>query len=295
MAVTYDLLRGELDLARWIPSPVDDLVPTSPADPQTVVTFALRRSVQALREAQAELARQALLALTRVDPRLYDRRDLTPAIGLAQYALWRLGADVDSALTEAAKQAPSEAKAIFAKYAGIEPARRSLDALGFHEVHTRHGFGLVTSDGDPYHPRADLAALVVALADIVDASGYQTTGIVAATVLPNAWFPRGTSPPVRGCARVEARYRSDAGNPMQDLLTVVLAEAEDEAAADQLVATARPPGTAYAAWGRAYGALFGLVIARSFARDRPGRETNQSLHRFEPPIAEVLRAAATTE
>ena len=267
--VAYEL--GNHDLARFRTSPVDAAVQSvvrsfrdaEPAarqalraslrmgDLYTLVSFASRAAVRALRDEARDVALDGALAVAAVDVRRVDWRDPLRALGLLSYSVRRLGGVPGELFAAPKKLAQPEVVRMFERFDDPESDDADLSSWGYLEIETAEGPGFVECSFEPYSPQTDLVGLALRLADAIDADRYGVRSITAAVGLPDVWLPGATArdaQPVlgrlRGCVSLNARLAEDAhGRADAQQFTVFLAEAHSDRDAERLQTWAAVAGS----------------------------------------------------
>lgn len=311
--VRYD--RDEVSLSDFAASPRDDLIgrlaglatTLDPAgrdevraalrmeDFYTLLTFAQRSAVRALREGGRAAARAGLDALVLVDASRVDWRDATVAAALVSYALGRADADAAAAFTAASPAAERQMAQIISRFAG-EPVT-SLGPWGKREIQVAANAALIDDDGEPYAPAADLLSLARAVRSLIRDDGvWQVGETTVGTEISRAWL-RGDGEAARGvlgCVSMHGRIAGEvpAGYPDQHLL-IYLAEAASAADAGAIALAARPGSDGRFACLPVYaGPLAAIMIARSVRAGVESLEDDSTLGRFASPLSVILTACA---
>ena len=281
-AIGYDLWAWEHDLVRFVESPVDAEVSNvvadfrtadsarrsylrnllTPKDFYTLISFARRSAVAAIRGADASLARDGLNAVAIVDVERVDWRDVLVATGLIAHVLHDLG-DM-SAISGVLPLAEAPVAALIARFE--DPSEDDADpaSWGFRKVRTRHGAGFADTGIEPYAPARDL----------LEGDDYRARSFRLGERLPLVWLP--------GTDRQEANRAVDGCTGCVVTNTTLSASAVATADSQQLtVFVVEAPGPQQAAdlegWSTggshaslAYrdDAVVCLLIARSFVVKR---------------------------
>ena len=178
--------------------------------------------------------------------------------------------------------------------------------MGYVEVRTKYGVGLIRTNISSFSPELDLVGIALELSTLIDQDRYRTAGVTAGERLPAAWFPRSSANDleakldrIHGCVTVNAQLRPDdpandgnsgAMSPYQ--FTVFVAEAADVDDAAHFAEWSLPTEKwNHAALAVQFGPVLALVVARSFVQGVAGIETNEALRRFADPIRELLGGA----
>lgn len=293
-AIGYDLWAWEHDLVRFVESPVDAEVSNvvadfrtadsarrsylrnllTPKDFYTLISFARRSAVAAIRGADASLARDGLNAVAIVDVERVDWRDVLVATGLIAHVLHDLG-DM-SAISGVLPLAEAPVAALIARFE--DPSEDDADpaSWGFRKVRTRHGAGFADTGIEPYAPARDL----------LEGDDYRARSFRLGERLPSVWLP--------GTDRQEANRAVDGCTGCVVTNTTLSASAVATADSQQLtVFVVEAPGPQQAAdlegWSTggshaslAYrdDAVVCLLIARSFVEGVAPYESDASLQRF---------------
>lgn len=254
----------------------------------TLMTFARRCVLAALRNEDPGAVEAAFDALSAIDIERVDWRDVVVAASLASYAARRVGFGADEVLAGAVRRAEPQVAEI------LEHAvTRDIDLAGdwgYREVPTPAGPVLIESDGELASD--DLLPVLLATAEAVENDGiYEVTNAGVTDELPAVWLddtPDATEARarLRGCVEVhaeppEVRFR--------DFLLVFLAEAEEERHAEAIAEAAlREVGPGTARLGIAVGRRCAVVVASSGVVGEPCVESAESLARFDTPIRALL-------
>ncbi len=313
----YAFWRGEHDLARFVPSPTDDVVSGVVAafgsagndqrttmrrdltldDFYTLLGFARRSAVRTLRHEDPAPAAAGAVAIAMIDPERVDWRDIPSALCLVYHALDRTTADAADVLSAAAHLAVDDVAAMLGGFAGPDAPHGGLAAWGYMEVSTPDGIGFFERHLGRYAPTCDLAAVALSAAAVFDSDAYRVHSIAAGAALAPVWFPR-TAPGrlerlldrAGGVISLGAKLHPDAGpTAAHQQLTAFLVETAGRADATRLTRWAAPIDTSeHAAVAVAAGPLACVTIARSFVAGVESQETTDSLRRFAAPLAEAI-------
>lgn len=262
----------------------------------TLLSFARRAAVFAVRERSAAHLADGLAAVALVEEAAVDPRDVSGVLGILRHGAERIGADAGRLFGDAAAGAEPATARLIRHAARPEAAGRGLEAFGFVEVETRGGVGLVRWDLRPYAPTLDLARAALELAALFDADRYRAYVGLAAPLTP-AWLrePDDASveravAAVRACAMVNAFPRPESAPDHEgQWITAFLAEAADEDGARTLLAASEKARRDHdPTLAVAEGRLFCLVVAEAMLPDARSVETAESLARFSDGIARIV-------
>lgn len=259
----------------------------------TLMTFARRCVLAALRNEDPGAVEAAFDALSAIDIERVDWRDVVMEASLASYAARRVGVPPNEVLPRALRRADPLVAEILehAATTGIDLVRD----WGYREVSTPAGPVLVETDGQPAtEADDDLLRRAFALVDLVAADGtYEVTGIGLEDGVPEAWLTSDAAEArqrLRGCVLVDAEP-SDVER--RNNLMVFLAEAENERDAEVIAAAGHWVGDNVVQLGIAVGRRCAVIIAKSPTKGEPGQEDTESLSRFRAPISTLLAEPAT--
>lgn len=253
----------------------------------TIMTFARRCVLAALRNEDPGAAEAAFDALSAIDLERVDWRDVMVSASLASYAARRVGLAAEEILDSAVARAQPQVAEILE-----QAVTKEVDLAGdwgFREVATPAGPVLVESEGDG---AGDLLTRARGVAELVENDGkYEVTGIGEERELTAVWLrddPDTAEARRRllGCVSVHADPPADR---FRHFLLVLLAEAEDERHAELIAEAARQTGDSRTVkLGIAVGRRCAVVVARCAVVDQPSIEDDQSLARFHEPISKLL-------
>ena len=314
---TYDRWAGELHLSDPVPVRLDNALAayvgrfaeadgherarmrraTSLGEAYTLLAFARRSAVFAMRTREPGGVVAGLTACAAIELERVDRRDVLLAIAILFSAAMRCGADARAMLDDAAGIGDDGLQALTDGFLARPEAERQLrDAWGLVEVEAPGGVGLIGWGFGPWNPTVDLGAAAVALAGVISADEYQADDPLLASEMPRVWLADagdGALGPIIesavGTVTIHGRLRpaADANHASQQL-TVFLLEVSDAEAAQHLGIMARRGSPLAALLGVAVGRLFALIVARSWVDGVPPYETADRLTRFAVPLAAAL-------
>jgi hypothetical protein len=327
-AMRYDEWTGETQLVDPVPNALDTLLrrlcrefalanetrraemraAVTPVDLWTLVTFAGRSAVFALRNRSLDNVRDGLNAIAMMDPRSEDPRDMPPReLGALDYAARTLGANPEELLRETAARAMPEMARLIERFASRR--LRSLADSLYMVTEAPAGPGFVATSTEPYEPRRPLDRIALAIGAVLAAGGYSAVCVTMCEDLPRVWLAGVDDASldralknVLGGAIVRGNLRPNAalgGDPNEHpintsrIVMVFVIELADEQAAEALLQLARamsPRRQDAALLGVRDGCVFSLLVARSYVIGVPPLETAQSVLRFEPGIAHALRS-----
>jgi hypothetical protein len=253
----------------------------------TLITFARRCVLAALRNEDPGAVEAAFDALSAIDLDRVDWRDVAVAASLATYAARRVGIEAEEVLAGAVRRSSPEVGDMLAG-AVLSDIDLSGD-WGFREVRTATGPVLLQSGGGLSSD--SLLMLALGVADLVEKDGaYEVTDAGVAEELPAVWLGNAPSAvearrELRGCVKVHAE---PVGVRFRDFLLVFVAEAASESHAEVIAAAARQHGDGTPQLGVAVGRRCAVVVASSAVVGQPSIEDRQSLTRFLEPIRALL-------
>ena len=311
--VSYDVARGELDLFRYVESPIDERIDVvvegacaqgagsvatlraalRQSDLYTLLTFSRRRALLALRQESPALLTSGLRALALVDLRRIDWRDAAVATGLLAYAGRRTGAQVQELVTAISARSDPAMAEVLRRHSSVP--EDGLGVGGYREIRTSQGVGLANDYGHAYAPTIDLVSIAEKIILFVEGDEYRVQDITTGADLPAVWLPaadtatRRASKNLRGCLSVSARPNTDRHGRSDQMFSVWLAEAANATDTLAITAAATPmAGSDIAIIGVASGPLCAVLVARSVVIGVPPLEDMQSLERFRAPLQVAL-------
>jgi hypothetical protein len=307
--------EGELGLLRFSEAPADQVIDEfadrfaasgsagrerlrealTMDDLYTLLRYARRAALRTIRDRDGTAASRGLAALAAVDCRRVDGRDLVWQAAVLSYAIGRISGDVSAAFEAAASLAEGETTALLSDRARKPVA--SLREWRLREVSTAAGIGLVTDHGGPYRPGSDLLAIADRVAADMEGGDWQLGEPAVGGQVQAVWLRAGQAAEVEeaiglvsGCVSIQGTLASQVSlGFLAPHMLVYIAETQSPQAADTIARAAGPgPGGSFAAIGTAADTLCAVIMARSVVQGTPNVETQASLERFRPVLADAL-------
>ena len=206
-------------------------------DGYTLLAFARRAAVFALRSGDQAQVAEGLSACAAIELERVDQRDVLVALGLLHHAAHRCGADASEMLRSAAGLGgPGFSALVDGFLAGSRGEHDLRDSWGLCEVDGPAGIGLLRWGFAPWTPRHDLAGASLRVAEALRGDVYDVDDPELATKLPAVWLsdPGDRSAEEvlnasRGAAVIHARLRAEASvDHASQQLTAWLVELKDE-------------------------------------------------------------------
>ena len=305
----------ESRLWRWAESPVDRCVETKVADFAglgeadrdsmggsltmddfyTLLTFAQRYALAALRIGDTAKIETAFTAVAMIELTRVDWRDLMVANWLIRYAGQRLGVPLANLVGRTMQLAePQTAKAMQEDMTvQIDLAR----SCGYREVRTPEGVALFETGYQRFSPMADLIELAFEAAVALEGNGYEIGSVRVASDLPLTWLDSQDGSAIAdmvrrclGCVCIQGMPRADP-EPLSSgqFLLVFLAEAASESDAQNIaVAAERSSDSRRTQISLASGALCAVIIQMSCIAGTPPLEDVRSLGRLRSTFEKLL-------
>jgi len=265
----------------------------------TLLEFARRAAVFAIREQSASWAIDGLTAVTMTEERRIDYRDVLMALGLLHHAATRAGLKADRLFREMRALAEPGTAALLDDLRTRPRAEKRLDAWGYAEVETGEGVGLVEG-GFGGKPKPGLIAVASEIAAHLKTQRYRTPSVEAGESMVRSRLESRNNVALDEALRgsradvlIAAESRRVRGR--ESYLLVSVHEMKSEAAARRLLDVARRKKFDPARECKvelAEGRLFCLVLAQPAWSDVPAYETPESLARFVEPFGHILRRHA---
>jgi hypothetical protein len=260
----------------------------------TLIEFARRTAVFALRERNTQILRGGLIAVAMIEAKRTDFRDILVVLALLHHTASKIGPDPDVLFRNTAKIAERQVAELMIGFADRDKQNKNLrDSWGYLEVKTEFGLGFVRWGFRPYAPQTDLLAIAMRMASVVDADSYQTDSIELATDFPKVWLETPESnllhqelTKIRAGATVSAHLRANAhDNARSQQFTIFIVEMDSEESANALLklSQTKKPKT-YCMLGFVNDQVFSLVVARSYVQGAASFEQGESLNRFKESI-----------
>lgn len=318
----YDLWHGDLLLMDPAPSSLDDALREvvrkyAASNPKqraairdsvtgdgfyTLMTFAKRSAVFAIREKKIEIAQDGLTAIAMIDQERVDYRDVTTSLPLLYHAAIRIGADANRMFRQIGKLSGTRVGEWIVQFAHWPTEHRSLRSGLFVEIQTENGVGFINLDIKGHHATLDLESLVIAIARLVAADKYQPTDVWVETVLPSIWLSHYANADldrvlarVRGAASICACLRPhEHPKHAEQGFYVWIVEASQPDDAQTLLRFSQAKNVhGHCMIGAVAGRLFTLIVARSERVGVEAYETPKTLARFAEGLATTLAEYAT--
>jgi hypothetical protein len=271
----------------------------------TLLEFASRAAVFAIRERSRAWVIDGLTAITMIEAERVDWRDILCALGLLHHAATRVGLDGDRHFARLAPLAEPGTAALLDDFRTRPPGDKKLVEWGYEEIKTDEGIGLVQCG----YRGGELDQAVIAIADEIAAhlrtDRYRPSSIDVDEDLPEVWLEsrnnvtalRDSFAAVRTSVTIDAELRRTRGVPTgSQHFVVYLLEMKTKKAAQQLLEIARKKKPDFFCKVElAEGRLFCLIVARSWWSGVKSYETPESLARFAQPIGDILRRHSRRE
>jgi hypothetical protein len=312
--VSYEVARGELDLFRYVESPIDKRIEAvvdgafgqgagsvaklraalRQSDLYTLLTFSRRRALLALRQESPAPLTSGLRALALVDLERIDWRDAAVATGLLAYAGRRTGAQVQELVTTICARSDPVMAEVLRRHSSVP--EEGLAVGGYREIRTSQGVGLANDYGHAYAPTIDLVSIAEKIISFVEADEYRVQDITTGSDLPAVWIPAAdtatqrASNNLRGCLSVSARPKTDWHGMPDQMFSVWVAETANPNDSLAIAAAAAPKaGSEIAILGVASGPLCAVMVTRSVVMGVQPLENMESLERFRAPLQDALK------
>jgi hypothetical protein len=266
----------------------------------TLLAFARRSAVFAMRAAEGDALDDALLALAALDTEHVDYRDILVTLAVLYHAARRRGPDGPDRLRRAAAHCAPSVAALIEDLLGRPALEHDLrQAWGYAEVDGPGGPGLLPWGGRAWRPTLDMASLGMALSRSLRDDVYHTDDPSLAESLPDVWLRYADDPALpqllasaRATIIVQGRPRPTVQDGASQQLTLFVVETETDIAAARLAGMAAQPQDLAHLLAVHVGPLFALLVARSYRVGVPAFESAESIRRYEEPIRRALEATA---
>jgi hypothetical protein len=254
----------------------------SEGDFYTLMTFARRCVLAALRNSAPDTVLRAFDALSVIELARVDWRDVAVTAALVSYGARRVGLAPEAVLSGPVVRAePALAEQL------RSAATSEAGSGGYDELRTATGPVLVNGS---VKGSVTLLKRALGIAEAVETDGrYEVADISVEREVPAVWLAD-TAEAARRRLRKCVSVRADPPGDRAHFLLVYLVEARDEADAGTIAAAAPNrvlDGTVEL--GIAVGRLCAVVIARTAVHGVPDIEDDTSLARLREPVAAALR------
>jgi hypothetical protein len=308
----YDIEHGDYNFLSVTPSPLDlklqELTRRFAAsdeaarrrmtaaisldDQYTLLHFAARCAVLAVREATSSWCEDGLGGMAMIDETRIDWRDAGSPAGLLSYAIAATGAARDALVDRALSLSRPGMRG------AIESARtlRSLSDCMYVEVRGDDGgFGLVRKGLERYEPTLDLTRLALRIGTWLEGGRYTAEPVIAEE-LPAVWFAKAHRQDAeqvarRACACVMVRGTLRKGQvpaPSSQRFIVWVLEMPNERDANLLRSYVGDSSRETFTVGIACGPLFAILVAGSCQVGVASFETQESLSALSEGAGRLL-------
>jgi hypothetical protein len=265
-------------------------------DLYTVLLFAERRALAAIRTGDPRAVVDAFDAVSAIDIERVDWRDVVMAASLAAYSASHTAIAAGTAAAGAIGRADSTVAEIMAEKVDLGEIDLA-EECGYRVVTTVDGPVLFEDEDEPYEPDRDLVPIVVGIAAAVEQDRtYRVCGLSVGIDPPEFWVGADTNQPVAaalenltGCASVDAEPvpggTPDLSGHFLKLFVAEAATAQDAAA---IAEAANRTGSRSVVIGVAAERLCVVGVAASTGTGEPSFENADTMARFRPMITALL-------
>ena len=284
------------NLWRWVDSPAEDeaisafLTTVSrprltDRDLTTLIVYAQRCALAAVRSRDGEPVVRAVEALALVRPGKVDEDRLLQVATLVAHAGSHLTDKQRESLSLAVTQAHPDVADVLTGDVDL------ADDAFYRELDTPAGRVFVEDEGALFEPSADLVASAYAVAELLEADGYEGESVGIGQTLHPIWLRGAVNPEapaatgrLTGCVHINAvRGLDDIGVYLAEVPTSADAEAIGSAV-DQVDVPNRPQIGVWA------GQQFAFLYAGTLDPSTPHQESKSTLDRFRAPLLAILTA-----
>lgn len=275
----------------------------SMAEFYTLLTFAQRAAVFAIRERDTAWAVAGLTAVAVIEAERVDWRDILVALGLLHHAAGRVGLDADRLLKKLRRLAEPGTAELIDGFRKRPRCDKDLSAWGYEEAETAQGIGLIQGGFGGTKPTYDLVTLASEIAGYLVTDKYEPSSLDFGEAMPRVWLESHDNAAldralkaIRAGVAISAALRPIKGVKHQaQHFVIFVQEMKSDAAARQLWQIARrTKPTFYCKVELLAARLFCLIVARSCWEGVRAYETPTSLARFSRPIGDILRRHASS-
>src|SRR5262249_48602062 len=154
----------------------------------TLLTFAHRAAVFAIREQSADWAVDGLTAVTMIEAERVDWRDILVALGLLHHAATRVGLDADQVFRKMSALAEPGTAELIQGFSERPQSDKQLREWGYEEVETDERIGLIEGGFGRTKPAYDLIAIAGEIADHLAADKYRPSFVDFGERMPDVWL-----------------------------------------------------------------------------------------------------------
>lgn len=264
----------------------------------TLITFAERSAVLAIRHQDSDILRAGLRAIALIEADRIDYRDIGTPMGPLYYAAMKIGLDPKAEIANAADLSEPKVRdtflALLKRLRNKEFNLYSESLL--EEVDTPSGLGFVRRYFEKYQPKINLLNIALDIVKLIETDKYHSECPEMGWKIPEVWFGNTVSvikkdlDTVSGTIKIKVNLGDQYGEKAWGQMFVVwLSETKNTQTANHLLEIARSiQPKSYCLLTMAEGKLFCLIVARSWVMNLESFEKGDSLHRFETGIHEAL-------
>lgn len=323
IGASYDVAAAEGDLLRFIDSDVDlmldELVATYRSstatrreamlgtigldDAYTLLLYARRCAVRAIRAQSAATAVDGLTAVSMVPVEKMDPRDIPGPVGLLFFALGELDEDAAGICRQVGRAGTSQAAQYVAAFPDQFGDGFKLSDWMYRAIDTPNGIGFVDQSIDHWEPTVDLLGAGLAITEVLKADKYRVS-LEVASGLPGVWI--GSGP--RSATRAERQPLVDSARaglavhgylrpgtterPEDQMFVVFMSEMRTSEDAAQIAAWATEARRAASHVGFEFsvGVVAAVVVARSTVMGVDRFESEPAIERFREPFVRAVEA-----
>ena len=270
----------------------------SKANIYTLLAFAKRSVLFAMRKNEPAYLRNAFTAVAMIETDKCDYRDILVTFSFLNHGAIRLNMDATQLFEKTSGMATTETAGLLTGFSKEAAAGKSLGVMGgYSEIETPYGAAFVTTRYNKYQPEYNLASILFKISDIVYTDKYSRGQLSIGDKLEPIWLSATDNPNIRailsradGCASLTS-YLKEEFEPADHLqsLLIYLAAFKEQKDVETLVNHAN--GTIPKSFSRlciGEGNLLFIAIQRAVRDGIPDAETNESLQRFGESILATL-------
>lgn len=267
-------------------------------DIYTLIEFAKRATVFAIRKNEAVYLQHGFTAVAMIEKERCDFRDVWWALSFLDYGLKRLNIDRQNIYEKTQPLAAAQTAALIKSFSEQALNNNSLKGpWGCAEVETPYGTGFVSTYGRKYNPQKNLLKMLFEIDDYITNDTYRTGSITIGTEIAVIWFGADKDKNIEelnkknnGCASLNSTLKEGLdSNSSYQRLDVWLSEFNDLNTLDILVGISNndePSGFSRLCF--AEGDVLCMVIQRAIMQGVNEYETNESLKRFEDDFRKII-------
>ncbi|MEO1628334.1 MAG: hypothetical protein AAFV25_24520 [Bacteroidota bacterium] len=264
------------------------------SDVYTIFQFCRRACVFGMRN-QNDNIKYGLTALSMIDARKFDFRDVLAAMAIVNHGIERRQLDANELYKEAMSHSGPRMTELLTSFQAREAKDKAIKTVaGYTEHPFESGMGLIRCGYKEYAPTKDLSKMAFSIGREIGKDKYHSSEeVTIGESLSTAWTKGQNADGIRkllnqslGTAKLSAQLREESTKDwMFQLFLLYLIEFEDKGKASQLQnLLGDEQADTFARLSGSVGTTFYILVSKSTKKGLENQETSKSLQRFRDMI-----------